>query len=219
MRQAARLSGVPSRSIRRWLKGYSYRYRGTTTRQPPVISPHFDLSETDALAVSFRDLLEIRFVHAFRDLGVSWKVIRLAAEKARTLLDTEHPFTTKAFASDGRRIFADLQKEGHREKRVIDLVSDQYCFRQVMLPGFRSQIELSDHGAERWWPMGRAKPIVLDPARQFGQPIVADQSVPTAVLARAVATMKSETLAARWYDVPKSSVHQAVLFERKLAAH
>jgi uncharacterized protein (DUF433 family) len=219
VRQAARLSEVPARSIHRWMQGYGYRYRGDVARQPPVLRAQFSSSNELVNTVSFHDLLEIRFVHAFRKLGVSWKVIRMASEKARTLLASEHPFTTDAFFSDGRGIFADLQKQGIREKRLVDLVSDQYCFRNVMLPGFRAQIDLSDCGAERcWWPLGRSKKIVLDPARQFGQPIVSDQSVPTITLAKATEKMKSERLVAQWYDVPRSSVHQAVAFERKLAA-
>jgi|SRR5690606_4342507 len=217
--QAARLSGVPARSIRRWLMGYSYRYRDAVTRQPPVIAAELAASDDGVLALSFRDLIEIRFVYSFRELGVSWKVIRLAAEKARSLFQTDHPFTTEAFFSDGRAIFAQLQDEGVQERRLVDLVSDQYCFRNVMLPSFRAQIELSPKGAaERWWPLGRNKKIVLDPARQFGQPIVDDQAVPTAVLAKATAVMGSEQLVAKWYDVPRASVHQAVLYERQLAA-
>lgn len=218
VRQAARLSDVPARSIQRWMQGYSYHYRGDVAHQPPVLRPQFSSSKELVNAVSFHDLLEIRFVHAFRKLGVSWKVIRMASEKARTLLASEHPFTTDAFFSDGRGIFADLQKRGIREKRLVDLVSDQYCFHNVMLPGFRAQIDLSDRGAERWWPLGRARKIVLDPARQFGQPIVSDQSVPTVTLAKATEKMGSERLVAQWYDLPRSSVHQAVAFERKLAA-
>ena len=218
VRQAARLSGVPARSIQRWMQGYSYRYKGDVTHRPPVIQPNFVPNESETHAVSFHDLLEIRFVHAFRELGVSWKVIRVAAGKARELLETDHPFTTDAFFSDGRRIFADLQKAGIREKRLVDLVSDQYCFRNVMLPAFRAQIDLSDRGAERWWPLGRNKTIVLDPARQFGQPIVADQAVPTVTLAKAAVAMGSERLVSQWFDVPRSSVHQAVAFERQLAA-
>lgn len=217
--QAARLSGVPPRSIRRWLLGYSYRYGDGVTHQPPVIARERSVSGSEALVLTFRDLLEIRFVHAFRDSGVSWNVIRRAAEKARDLFHTDHPFTTKAFHTDGRRIFADLQSEGVRERKLVDLVSDQYAFRNVMLPSFRAQIELSARGAaERWWPMGRKKLVVLDPERQFGEPIVVEGGVPTAVLAKAAKTMHSEQAVAKWYEVSRSAVRQAVAFEQHLAA-
>jgi uncharacterized protein (DUF433 family) len=218
VQQAARLSEVPARSIHRWLLGYSYRYRDGVTHQPPVVAREHSVLESEALSLTFRDLLEIRFVHAFRDSGVSWNVIRRATEKARDLFRTDHPFTTKAFHTDGRRIFAELQSEGVRERKLVDLVSDQYAFRHVMLPSFRAQIELSERGAERWWPMGRKKLVVLDPARQFGEPIVAEGGVPTAVLAKAAAAMHSEQAAAKWYEVSRSAVRQAVTFEQQLAA-
>lgn len=123
-------------------------------------------------ALTFQDLIEIKFVHAFRQLGVSWKVIRIAAEKARERFHVPHPFMTDAFASDGRTIFEQMQREGVRESKVVDLVTDQFCFREVILPSFRAQIDVSERGAERWWPLGRKKSVVLDPARQFGQPII-----------------------------------------------
>jgi uncharacterized protein (DUF433 family) len=210
---------VPIRSIRRWILGYSYHHGESVTHQPPVISREITAAESEALAISFRDLLEIRFVHAFRESGVSWNMIRRATDKARDLFDTDHPFTTKAFHTDGRRIFADLQSKGARERKLVDLVSDQYAFRNVMLPSFRAQIELSERGAaERWWPMGRKKLVVLDPARRFGEPIVAEGGVPTVVLAKAAAAMHSEQAVAKWYEVSRAAVRQAMAFEQQLAA-
>jgi uncharacterized protein (DUF433 family) len=168
------------------------------------------------VTVTFQDLLEIRFVQAFRAIGVSWHTIKLAAEKARARFNTIHPFTTERFASDGRSIFEQLREEGVRESKVVDLVNDQYCFREVILPSFRAQIDLTVHGAERWWPMGRRKRVVLDPARQLGRPIISDAAIPTVTLSKAVAAMGSEQLVARWFEVPKASVHHAVIYERQL---
>lgn len=218
LHQASRLIGVPSRSIRRWLVGYSYQHGDTVTHQPPVVPGRVDQLADEIQAVTFRDLIEIRFVHSFRELGVSWRVIRVAAEKARDLFGNDHPFTTKAFFSDGRGIFADLQRAGVREKGLVNLVTDQYCFRNVMLPSFRAQIELSTDRAARWWPMGRKKKIVLDPARQFGQPIVAENGLSTSVLAKAFDVMGSEALVGKWYKVSNAAVRQAVAYERQLAA-
>lgn len=218
LREAALLSDVPVTTLRRWLLGYSYRTEGTVSHQPPALARDRSAEKDEVITVTFHDLLEIRFVQAFRSIGVSWNTIKLAAEKARQRFKTIHPFTTERFASDGRSIFEQLRKEGVRESKVVDLVNDQYCFRDVMLPSFRAQIDLTAHGAERWWPMGRKKKIVIDPARQLGRPIVADSSIPTAVLSRAVVAMGSEQLVARWYEVPRGSVRQAVLYERQLHA-
>lgn len=218
LREAALLSSVPITTLRRWLVGYSYRSDAGVSHQPPGITRERSTADDDVITVTFHDLLEIRFVQEFRKIGVSWKTIKLATEKARQRYGTTHPFTTERFASDGRSIFEELREEGIRESKIVDFVKDQYCFRSVILPSFRAQIEFAAHGAERWWPLGRKKKIVLDPARQLGRPIIADASIPTAVLSRAVVAMGSEQLVARWYEVPRTSVRQAVLYERQLHA-
>jgi uncharacterized protein (DUF433 family)/DNA-binding transcriptional MerR regulator len=218
LREAALLSSVPVTTLRRWLIGYSYRTDEGVSHQPPGLPRDRSSEKDEVVTVTFQDLLEIRFVQAFRSIGVSWNTIKLAADKARKRFNTIHPFTTERFASDGRSIFEQLREEGVRESRVVDLVKDQYCFRDVILPGFRAQIDLTAEGAERWWPMGRKKKIVLDPARQLGRPIIADASIPTAVLSKAVVAMGSEQLVARWYEVSKASVRQAVIYERQLHA-
>lgn len=218
LREAALLSSVPVTTLRRWICGYSYRNDGAPAHQAPGLVRSRARADDEVITVTFQDLLEIRFVQAFRSIGVSWKTIKLAADKARRRFNTIHPFTTERFASDGRSIFEQLRVEGVRESKVVDLVKDQYCFREVMLPGFRAQIDITEHGAERWWPMGRKKKIVLDPTRQLGRPIVTDASIPTAVLAKAMDAMGSEQLVARWYEVARSSVRQAVAYERQLHA-
>ena len=218
LHEASRLVGVPSGSIRRWLQGYHYEYRGRRVEQPPVIPQRVALQGIDAVVVTFHDLLEVRFVHEFRKAGVSWKVIRNAAQRARDLLRTDHPFTAERFATDGRAIFAELTAEGYREKALLDLVKDQYVFRHVMLPSFRAQIDLTRTGAERWWPRGRNRGIVLDPTRQFGRPIVAEAGIPTTVLSSAMRVMRSAPQVAHWFDVPVGAVRQALAFEKQLAA-
>jgi hypothetical protein len=36
--------------------------------------------------------------------------------------------------------------------------------------------------ARRWWPAGKKVPVVVDPARAFGSPVVQTHGVPTRVL-------------------------------------
>lgn len=63
--EASKLTGVESSQLRRWLRGYSYHPKGEDakrTASPLWESPLFK-DELDAL--SFSDLLEVRFVDAF----------------------------------------------------------------------------------------------------------------------------------------------------------
>lgn len=73
--------------------------------------------------------------------------------------------------------------------------------------------------ASEWpWPTGKDDRIVVDPRRQFGQPIDAETGVPTSILAAAAKAEGWVEKAARAYRVPVVSVKRAVRFERKLGA-
>jgi uncharacterized protein (DUF433 family) len=59
---------------------------------------------------------------------------------------------------------------------------------------------------------------MVDPDRQFGQPITMEEGVPTAVLAKSVAAMGTIERVARWYDVDPKAVRASVELEKRLAA-
>jgi uncharacterized protein (DUF433 family) len=215
--EASRLTGIPAARIRRWIKGHTYKSGEAIRVSPPLWRQ--DLPSGDDLGLSFRDLLEVRFVDAFRRHGVSWKTIRAAAEKAAEIVQDSHPFSTKRFKTDGRNIFAELVQHTGRES-LLDLARSQYGFKEVMEPFLFEGLEFSELGIEpiRWWPLGRGRRVVIDPERSFGQPIVTPESVPTSVLARAFESEASYEAVARWYLVDPKSVQDAVEFETTLSA-
>lgn len=213
--QAARMSGVAVSSIRRWLKGYRYAYRGHEVRQPAVV----DAPGLDGFPniVTFQDLIEVQFVNAFRNEGVSWKTIRIAAEHARELTGATHPFASSRFVTDGRTIFAEIVHRS-RNRELLDLRNNQMAFRRVLLPSLRAKLELDADGVRRLWPLGRSRPVVIDPQRQFGQPISANEGVPTDALARAYKIQGTYAAVASWYCVSRQAVRAAVEYEAALAA-
>jgi uncharacterized protein (DUF433 family)/DNA-binding transcriptional MerR regulator len=216
--EAARLTRVSAPRIRRWLTGYTFTARDGQSSSSPVWEPQIRPTRGE-LVLSFRDLLEVRFVDAFRRHGVSWKTIRLAAERAAEIVEDSHPFSTKRFKTDGRSIFADIVQETGEES-LLDLAKSQYAFKLVVDSFLFEGLEFSDlRGAPvRWWPLGRDRRVVIDPERSFGQPIVTPESVPTAILAKAVeAEEGSIESVARWYLVDPKAIRDAVEFETKLA--
>jgi len=209
--QAAALAKVPVTAIRRWVYGYSYPYKGRIVRQPARVATPPDLKE--ARVITFRDLIEIQFVHAFLAEGVSWRTIKEAADKARELVKSDHPFATNRYVTDGRSIFTEIvQETGNKE--LLNVCSNQMAFRRILLPSLRKKVDVSAEGIERFYPLGRGVPIVIDPARQFGQPIETSAGVPTDVLARAFKGCRSFREVASWYEVPVRSVRAAVDFEQ-----
>lgn len=214
--QAAQLARVPSRSVRRWVFGYRYHNKGSGVSKAPVFeSESIELPDHHRV-VTFRDLIEIQFVHSFRQYGVSWDTIRKAAVAARELTKADHPFASQSFVTDGETIFAEVTSSLQR-KELLDLRNNQMAFRRMLLPSLRARIDVGTAGAQRWWPLGKNRPIVIDPARQFGQPISRDEGVPTSVLAEAYTKTGSYQKTAAWYDVSLSAVKGAVGFEREFA--
>ena len=110
--KAARLVGVPSRRVCRWVHGYRYRGRGGAEAASEPLW-HADSPETDTtVGLSFLDMMEVRMVNAFRGHGVSWTVIRDVARRACELFGGNHPFTMRRFQTDGNRIFGEVAEGG-----------------------------------------------------------------------------------------------------------
>ena len=216
--EAARLVKIPRQRISRWTRGYTYRYKGETHYTPPLIAGDIAPSADKGPILTFLDLLEVRFLDAFLVHGVSRKAVRIAALNARELLGRHHPFSTRICKTDGRSIFAEITK-GTDDKRLLDVVRNQFVFVQVISPSLYAGIEFGEsHDPQRWWPLGKKHVVVIDPQRGFGAPIVARSGVPTKVLAGAFKAEGSVEFVAKWYEVSEREVRDAVLFEERLAA-
>ncbi len=213
--EAARLTGAPSRSIRRWILGYKYRHDDVVHESRPVWDQ--DIAEYEGVVnLSFLDLIEVLFVHAFRKEKVSWRAIREAAERASAMYRDGHPFSRRRFMTDGKRIFEEIRDEG--EIKLFDINRQHYVFHEIVARTLIAGFAFSNEQVARWFPMHPDKCIVIDPKRSFGRPIIARAGVPTEILAKAVEVEESEVTVARWYEVPLDAVRAAVEFERKLAS-
>ena len=214
--EAARLTGITHQELRRWLRGYDGA-RGDDPRYAPLWES--ELAQADIDALSFHDLLEVRFVKEFRKLGLSLQTIRAAAKTARELLDSPYPFTCKEFRTDGETIFGGAI-DASEDAELLDLRRRQYVFKRIVHPSLYAGIEFgADKRASRWYPIERSKAVVLDPTLAFGKPVVTSAAVRTDVLHDAwLAEGKDKRRVARLYEVPLSAVEAAVRYELKLAA-
>lgn len=227
--EAARLIRVPARKMHRWLYGYRYtkKAEGETSQvySEPLWAPQLSKDDFDAEVIGFHDLLEVRFVAAFVDHGVPLPVIRRCLETARAVVGVDYPMSSGAFKTDGKTIFAEAIQRSRSDGTLLDLKSRQFAFRDIISPSLYAGIEYAGKKAVKWFPEGGRSPIVLDPARQFGSPIIDTSGVPTSVLFASYRAEGGDAQAAartaRVYDVPVKVVDAAVRFEQSLqrAAH
>jgi uncharacterized protein (DUF433 family) len=201
-------------TVTRWLRGYSHGEDNSHHSEALWQSDY--QNEDDQIELSFRDLIELRFVKTFRDLGVGLSTIRDCYRRAVEEVQDDRPFSTQRFRTDGKTIFLDITEKDH-DGRMIDLKRRQQVFRSIIEPSLRD-LEFDASAVSRWYPLGlRRRSVVIDPARSFGRPIV-QHGVPTEVLAEAVNVEGSIDTVARLYEIPKSEIKSALDFENRLAA-
>lgn len=213
--EAARFSGLPASTIRRCLAGYQYPTRGGRRSGRPHFAGDF-ADEIDGRtvveSVSFRDLIELRFIAAFRAHEVSGHEIRRAAAALAEKLQTAHPFCTRQFRTLAGRILLDLD-DPQGIPRVIELARNQQVMAEIVRP-FAQDVRFEENDPVLWRPSAGAGRVVLDPARGFGRPLIERGAVPTATLYKAWrAEGRNAAVAARWYGVTADDVRAAVAFE------
>lgn len=198
--EAARLLGVPVSTLKHWC-GYS---------RPSLVSLRFPQAEH---TISFAELMELRFIRMFREHGVSLQTIRRASKTAARQFQTDYPFIARKFDTDGHTIFATLKSRTSDQTIIQDLAKGQLVFTKIVKPFFK-RLEYS-RGDElvRFWPMQKSGRVVLDPARRFGKPMIADTGITTETIVSAVKAGQDAEDVARWLEIPLAAVKAAIRFE------
>ncbi len=189
--EAASLTGVPAATFHRWVFGYTRNRSTGRIDYEPLAEP--EIGRIDGIyAVGFRDLLEARIVQAFREAGVSWKVIRLAAKNIRAMGYIR--FYRNIFERTAGRFSRNpSEKPANRSFSIWQETNTP--FTPVIAPSLFKQIEFDSADlAVRWYPLWPRKIVVLDPNRSFGRPLVAN--VPADTLAAAARAENSAEAAA-----------------------
>lgn len=208
---AAHLLNVSPASVRGWLNGYSGTAAG------PVIDRDFEGTR----AVSFLDLMELRFIAFFRDQKISMKTLRHASQRAREDWNVSHPLALSSakYVTDRKKIFA-VSAEDTGDAKAFDLATGQH---EMWLTIERSvekgvTFDPKTHLATLWKPRpGEFPGVIIDPRIAFGKPVVEGTGVPTETLYRQWRAEGFADRVADWYDVPEAAVKTAIEYELRAA--
>lgn len=176
--EAARLVGVQTRTVRRWLYGDEH----ADHQMRPVLGPRPD--SEGSLALSFLDLAELFVVaHFRRGSGRRMPLWRLrdAHDFARRRLGVDHPFASNQLLIEGGHILHEFARGNPGPRIALDR-GGQY----VLPVEFGDALSMFDFArdtmASKWYPAGRETPIVIDPHRAAGQPTIEGRNVRIDVL-------------------------------------
>jgi uncharacterized protein (DUF433 family) len=165
--------GVPGRTLRSWISGYSYKTHDGSRKAPPIIMP----ADPERNLLSFFNLIEAQVLASTRERKISVRKVRRAIEYLREKEGEDRPLLNCIFDTVGQQIF--VQKlTATRLKHPLNVSKHgQYGFKAI-LKKYLSRIERDAKGMPtRLYPMKAGKPtqskvITIYPFVASGKPSI-----------------------------------------------
>lgn len=166
--------------------------------------------------VTWGEFVETRLLSEYREAGAPVIRMRPAIEELRSRLGTLYPLATARPFVSGRELVQEVQREVglDRELHIVVIRSGQV----ELTPAARRFVQSVEFGrndseevVERVHPLPDLRLVVMDPLRQFGEPVV--RSVPTEVIAEQVRAGDPIEMIARLYELDQREVEAAVRYE------
>uniref|UniRef100_A0A7V2ZKG5 DUF433 domain-containing protein n=1 Tax=Ignavibacterium album TaxID=591197 RepID=A0A7V2ZKG5_9BACT len=164
-------------------------------------------------AVNFYVLIELFTFFKLQELGVKAKTILKARSAISQELNIDYPFASSKLLTDGRRIWYKFQDD------IINADGTSQTNFVKIIEEFAINVEFSKNTflAERFWPYGKDIKIVIDPHRQYGQPIIEGTSINAEVIYSMYKSGEPIDSLAILYDLTEKEVNDAINFYRTAA--
>ncbi|MGQ0479728.1 MAG: DUF433 domain-containing protein [Pseudonocardia sp.] len=211
MSQAARLLRVRTDGLRRWIDGYE--------RQGKVYAPVIRERRTGVDTVTWGEFIEAGYLREYRAKQVTLQYLRPVIGFLRDRLQVQYPLATLKPYTSGRELALEAQEFVGLDPdlSIVILGRDGTLMPSNSALAFLKKVEFNQASdvAERLFPLGRDKPIVLDPTRSFGEPTVPTVGVRTEIVAELVGAGEEPARVAEIYSISINDVEQVVDFERQ----
>lgn len=176
----------------------------------------YTFGDIDNRAINFYSLIEFYTFFKLREKGISSTDIKRLHAELKQLLNTPYPF---AIAQD---YFVEERRTRKTKKkfvyyRYLDSLmkvgkKKQFSFR--FIDEFLEKIEFDDNNlAIRFFPLTNSKNVVVDPKRQFGQPIIAGTNIKTQTIYNLYRGGESKEDISILYNLPIEKVEDAINFQ------
>ncbi len=192
----SQILGLPYPKVRRWMKEYW---------------PNYTFGDADNQAVNFKTLIEFYTFFHLRDKGLSVKQIEKYHQTIARELNTSYPFA-RSIRTDGKSVWYELLGNLIKADR-----KQQFDIKPILEP-FLHKIDFGNSEvAQRFFPLKNTKAIVVDPQRQFGQPIVNGTSIKAETLYILYKGGEKTEHIVELYDLRVSQVKHAIGYFRNVA--
>lgn len=207
---AARILRLPPPLLRSWLNGrptQDERYfpAGEFQTEGKGADRHF----------GFHALIELFTIAQLRKRGIPMSTVRLARAELMERFETPHPFAIEGLMTSGRSLLKSLNDE-----ILLELgTRGQTAFSKVLEPFCASlEFDRASSLANRYFPLGRDQPVVVDPRHAFGRPVVVGTNITTQAIMSLLRGGETAENIAESYQIDLEAVLAAKAFEQHKAA-
>jgi uncharacterized protein (DUF433 family) len=212
---AAKLLNLPIPRLRTWVIGRTVPDQSSGRKK---VYPAGSI-KTHGIArdrhFSFHTLIELFILAHLRGLGVSLRVLRQARRELAEREKTPHPFALEGLLTDRKKLLFDLGT-----KALLELgAGGQTSFEEVVAPFcIRLDFDVTTRMACRYHPLGKDKPIIVDPAHAFGRPTIVGTNIVTENVAALIRGGETVEDVASDFGLAPEVVSEVWSFENRLAA-
>ena len=217
--EAARLLGLPDKTLRRWLDG--------DRRFDQVIEPLIRDVPTGSWDVTWGEFVEAGFLSGYRYTQLPMERLRPLMRDLRERLHTKYPLAeAHPLYSDGRELLWQEQSRHNLAQELLLVVHgrEDQGYQLVLTEvakAFVERVEFEPDAkgvAARWFPLGRQnRRIRLDPQVAFGLPAIDGVRTESIVeLADAGETVEAIGDVYRSIGLTRDDIDTAIAFEHQL---
>lgn len=201
--EISRILRLPYFKVNRWLNKYWDGQLGK------IFDKRYSTDIDNTKAVSFYTLVEFYVVYQLLNSGVKINHIIRARIELTKKIKSDYPFAQKTIIenlrTDGNRVYFDL---GDHDILSLDGTKQ---LNISFIENFYVNLDF-DHElmATKFWPLGKDKNIIVDPARQFGHPVIDKTNIYPETLFNLYKGGEEIKFIAYMYDINEKDVNDAV---------
>lgn len=160
---------LPYEKVHRWMKNYWDRELSDAYKK------QYSWKVDNSRAFSFHAFVEFYVMMELSEAGVKPKQVMKAHTELSAMYDSAFPFALKEVLgkihTDGKTIFFDT------DKGTVSLNGTKQ-FNLHFIKVFFKNLDFNGGSiANRFWPLGKDKSILIDPERKFGHPLINSNNI------------------------------------------
>jgi len=212
---AASYLGIPTTTLRSWVKGMTYSHEGSKGFFKPV----FSLPDSKASLLSYLNLVEAFVLSGLRrEHRIDLSKIRVAIKTLQREFKSKHPLADHEFQTNGVDLFVS------RYGQLVNVGRDGQLAMRSILEDYLTRVEHDPTGrAACLYPFirltGTEQPrsVVINPYVSFGKPVIAGTGLPTRVVAERFKAGDSVPQIAADYGRKEEEIDDAIRYELRIA--